>query len=276
MIAFSVLMSVYARENPQWLRQSLSSILSEQIVKPAQVVLVVDGPLNDELELVIADFQQHYGYILDVCRLESNRGLGYALYEGLLHCKFDWVARMDADDIALPQRFSCQLEFIMRNSDVDIVGSYAEDMDETGATIGERKVPVGAAQIHQLMWTCPLIHPSVMYRKSVVLMAGSYSKTLKRRQDYDLWFRCAKAGAGFANIAEPLIRYRITDQTYARNSFGVAWNQAIIGFKGCRDLSLGLKAQVGVFYPVAKAVLPLKLRKGLEGIIKKFDPRGKH
>lgn len=276
MTAFSVLMSVYARENPQWLRQSLSSILSDQTVKPAQVVLVADGPLHDELEQVIADFQQHYGDILDVCRLDSNRGLGHALCEGLLHCKFDWVARMDADDIALPQRFSRQLDFITHNPQVDIVGSYAEDMDATGAAIGVRKVPVGAAQIHQLMWTCPLIHPSVMYKKSVVLTAGSYSKTLKRRQDYDLWFRCAKAGAGFANIAEPLIRYRITDQTYARNSVSVAWNQAIIGFKGCRALSLGLKAQVGVFYPVVKAVLPLKLRKGLEGIIKKFDPRGKH
>ncbi|MEO3879134.1 glycosyltransferase [Rheinheimera fenheensis] len=273
---FSVLMSVYARENPHWLRQSLSSILADQTVKPAQVVLVADGPLHDELEQVIADFKQYYGEILDICRLDSNRGLGYALNEGLLHCKFDWIARMDADDIALPQRFSRQLDFIKQNPEVDIVGSYAEDMDAGGASISIRKVPVGAAQIHQLMWTCPLIHPSVMYRKSVVLSAGSYSKTLKRRQDYDLWFRCARAGAGFANIAEPLIRYRITDQTYARNNVSVAWNQAIIGFKGCRALSLGLKAHLGVFYPVIKAILPLKLRKGLEGIIKKFDPRGNH
>jgi hypothetical protein len=96
---------------------------------------------------------------------------------------------------------------------------------------------------------------------------------LKRRQDYELWFRCAKSGAKFANIDEPLIRYRITDQTYARNSIKVTWTQAIIGFKGSRELSLGFKAQIGVFYPVIKAILPLKLRKSIENIVKKFDPR---
>lgn len=273
MIAFSVLMSVYTQDNPQWLRQSLSSILSNQTVKPTQVVLVADGPLNDKLEQVIAEFQNNYDEIFEVYRLVCNLGLGHALYQGLLQCRFDLVARMDADDIACSERFYRQLYFMKQNPDVDILGSYAEDIDSTGAVIGLRKVPIDKAKIYQLMWTCPLIHPTVMYKKSVILKVGSYSKTLKRRQDYELWFRCAKSGAKFANIDEPLIRYRITDQTYARNSIKVTWTQAIIGFKGSRELSLGFKAQIGVFYPVIKAILPLKLRKSIENIVKKFDPR---
>lgn len=245
MIAFSVLMSVYAKENPQWLRQSLSSILCEQTVKPTQLILVADGPLGSELEGVITYFQQLFNDIIEVLRLPHNVGLGYALNEGLQLCKFDLVARMDADDIALPERFTRQLNFITQNPHIDIVGSYAEDMDATGATIDVRKVPLVMEEIHALIWSCPLIHPSVMFKKDVVLKAGSYSKTLKRRQDYDLWFRCARNGAYFANIPEALIRYRITDNTYARNSLKVSWQQAIIGYKGCRALSLGAKAQIG-------------------------------
>jgi glycosyltransferase involved in cell wall biosynthesis len=274
MIVFSVLMSVYSKENPQWLHQSLSSILLDQTVKPAQVVLVADGPLSEELEQVIADFQKTYFDVFEVFRLVCNRGLGHALHHGLLQCKFDLVARMDADDVSHPDRFSRQLEFMKKNPSVDILGSYAEDIDSVGEIVGVRKVPISHEQIHGLMWTCPLIHPSVMYKKSIVINAGSYSKTLKRRQDYELWFRCAISGAKFANLAETLIHYRITDQTYARNDIKVAWAQATIGFKGSRALSLGLKAQVGVFYPVIKAVLPLKFRKILERVFKKIDPRG--
>ena len=276
MTPFSVLVSVYAKEKPNWLAEALDSILVKQSVLPSEVVLVVDGPITDELEAVILKYKSQYSETFVVHHLSSNYGLGYALNEGLKICKYDLIARMDADDIAQPNRFKVQLAFMQDNPIVDILGSSAEDINENGESIAVRSVPSEHDDIYKLMWTCPLIHPSVIFKKNVVLNAGSYTKNLKRRQDYELWFRCAQQGAHFANICEPLIRYRITDNTYARNSLKVAWQQAMIGYKGCRALSLGLKAHIGVFYPVFKALLPLKARKVLEGLIKNFDPRGKH
>lgn len=273
---FSVLISVYAKENANWLAESLDSILVKQSVLPSEVVLVVDGPVTGELEAVISKYKSQFSETFVVHHLPSNCGLGYALNEGLKVCKYDLIARMDADDIAQPNRFEVQLAFLLDNPSVDILGSFAEDINENGIPIAVRTVPSERDDIYELMWTCPLIHPSVIFKKNVVLNAGSYTKNLKRRQDYELWFRCAQQGAHFANIREPLIRYRITDNTYARNSLKVAWQQAMIGYRGCRALSLGLKAHIGVFYPVFKALLPLKARKVLEGLIKNFDPRGKH
>lgn len=275
MIPFSLLISVYAKENPSWLAEALDSVLVKQSVLPTEVVLIVDGPINAELDAIISQYKTIYNEAFVVHHLPLNHGLGYALNEGLKICKYDMIARMDADDIAQPNRFSVQLNFMQDNPDVDILGSFAEDINENGEPIAIRTVPAEHEGIFKLMWACPLIHPSIMFKKSVIAKAGSYSKTLKRRQDYDLWFRCAKNGAHFANITEPLVKYRITDNTYAKNSLKVAWNQAMIGYKGCRALSLDSKAHIGVFYPVLKALLPLQARKALEGMIKKFDPRGK-
>lgn len=275
MIPFSLLMSVYAKENPNWLDKALDSVLVKQSVLPTEVVLIVDGPINTELETIISKYKIKYNKIFVVHYLPLNNGLGYALNEGLKICKYDLIARMDADDIAQPNRFCVQLAFMRDNPNVDILGSFAEDINENGESIAIRAVPAKHEYIYKFMWACPLIHPSIMFKKNVVIKAGSYSKTLKRRQDYELWFRCAKNGAHFANITEALIQYRITDNTYAKNSIKVAWKQAMIGYKGCRDLSLGSRAHIGVFYPVLKALLPLKARKALEGLIKRFDPRRK-
>lgn len=275
MIPFSLLISVYANENPTWLMEAFNSVLINQNILPDEVILVVDGPVTDEIESIILKYKSEYTNPFIVHHLPINRGLGYALNEGLKICKYDLIARMDADDIAEPSRFEKQLAFMRDNSDIDILGSFAEDINEQAEIIGIRPVPTKHEEIYKLMWSCPLIHPSIMFKKSAVLDSGSYSKSLKRRQDYDLWFRCARNGARFANLPEALIRYRITDNTYARNSLGVAWQQAMIGYKGCRVLSLGIKAHIGVFYPVIKALLPLKARKAFEKLIKKFDPRGK-
>lgn len=273
MMEFSLLMAVYSGENPIWLDESLESIFNEQEITPNEVVLVIDGPITLELESVISKFVEKYPSIFNLHRLSENKGLGYALNEGLEKCSFDLVARMDADDIAYPNRFKKQLVFMNENPDVDILGGGAEIINEVGTSTGFRSVPTTHSKIIELMWSCPLIHPSVMYRKSTILNVGSYSKILKRRQDYDLWFRCAEYGANFVNLPEPLISYRITDNSYSKNSLSVSWQQAMIGFKGCKSLSLNSVAYLGVFYPVIKSLLPFRLRRVLDSLLSKLDPR---
>ena len=269
---FSVLLSVYKGENPEWLKQSINSIYFEQTLKPSEIIMVLDGPLTSELYTIVS-FLKSKIPIIKTIEFEVNRGLGNALYEGLKSCSYEIVARMDADDIAVSNRFERQIEYLSTHTDVDIVGSFAKNIDFNGNISCDRMVPVSHSQIVSLMWTCPFIHPSVMFKKSLVLASGSYSKTLKRRQDYDLWFRCAIKGAHFANIAEYLLFYRITDDTYKRNSFKVAYNQAKIGFLGFVKLGLGFKAILGVFYPLLKSILPLSLRKLVEKTFYKYDPR---
>ena len=107
---FSVLMSVYYKDNPVWLKQAVDSVLNNTI-KPNQIVVVIDGQIPNELEQVITEYKES----LDILRLEKNSGLGAALQQGLLKCKYPLVARMDSDDISLPGRFEKQLREFEKN-----------------------------------------------------------------------------------------------------------------------------------------------------------------
>jgi glycosyltransferase involved in cell wall biosynthesis len=120
---FSVLLSVYKKENPSYLKQALTSIWDEQTLKPDQIVLVKDGALTLELDNVINEWLKKLGSLLTIVELPKNVGLGTALIEGLKYCKYDIVARMDTDDISLPQRFEKQIAFFEQNKDSVIVGS---------------------------------------------------------------------------------------------------------------------------------------------------------
>lgn len=270
---FSVLMSIYKGENATWLEKSLDSVVFGSQITPSQIVCVFDGPVTEELESVFTKYDNQFEGLIKKIKLPINVGLGRALREGLGFCKYELVARMDADDIIEPSRFTKQVKLLDENKEIDIVGTMAWDIDESGNAVSLRRVPEKDGQIKELLWTCPIIHPSVMFRKSKVLEAGSYSTHLRRRQDYELWFRCAKNGCNFHNIQEPLIRYRVTDDSHKRNSLSVAWEQYKIGLNGVKTLELGWRARVGVLYPVIKAAMPLPVRKALIKLVRRFDPR---
>lgn len=274
-IDVSVLMSVYAGDEAKWFDEALRSVLLEQTLKPAQLVLVIDGKLSPDLDAVISHYQSQYADVIDVVRLAKNQGLAHALNAGLSHCKYELVARMDADDISAPERLATQYDYFGAHEDLDILGTAAVDISAHGEEVGKRGVPTEHAELYKLMWTCPLIHPSVMFKKSKILAVGGYSETLKRRQDYELWFRCAEQGYQFANLPQALIRYRVTDDSLKRNSLSVAWNQYKIGLRGVSSLGLGFKARLGVAFPVIKALLPTPLRKLLIRLANMFDPRGR-
>jgi len=269
----SVLMSVYRGDEPHWFDEALQSILINQT--PDQFVLVVDGAVSELVENVISTYKSKFPAVLDVIRLENNKGLAHALNVGLRHCHYELVARMDADDISYPERLKVQKQRFTSDNTLDILGSPAIDINAEGVKLGKRGVPRSHEEIYKLMWTCPLVHPSVMFKKDRILAAGGYSEELKRRQDYELWFRCADLGYRFANTEEPLIKYRVTDDSHKRNSLSVAWSQYKIGLKGVSSLGLGFKARMGVAFPVVKALLPTPLRKLLIHVANLFDPRGR-
>lgn len=271
---FSLLITIYSNDCPQWFDECLNSVLVNQTRLPSEVILVLDGPVPQEIELVFQKYNDLLKERFVVVRISENKGLGNALKIGLEKCSYELVARMDADDLSMPNRFQKQLERFHLDDSLDILGSNANLIDADGTNFGTKFVPEEHDRIYSLLWTCPLIHPSVMFKKSTVLNSGSYASYLRRRQDYELWFRCALRGARFYNIQEPLISYRMTSDTFKKTDFNKAWEQYKIGVKGVRNLNLGIKARVGVAYPLLKSILPVRVRQRLHSVIGSFDPRG--
>jgi glycosyltransferase involved in cell wall biosynthesis len=205
---FSVLISVYAKESPLFLDAALQSI-GQQTRKADEIVLVKDGPLTEELEKVIASHLGTSKIPYVIVPLEKNSGLGIALNEGLKRCRFPWVARMDGDDIAMPDRFAVQTDYLAHNPDTDVLGSWiSEFSDDPHQSSGERRPPCGHHEIFEYA-KCrnPLNHMTVMFRKKSVEDIGGYM-TMNGFEDYYLWIRMLKKGYTFANIDRVLVKAR--------------------------------------------------------------------
>ncbi len=213
---FSVAVSIYEKDNPDYVDISLNSITIEQSLKPTEIVLVMDGPVSDELEKVIEKHENAYpGF--KVIRLKKNQGLGNALKLAVENASCDIVARMDSDDISSPDRFKKQMEFLNQNPNVDIVGgNITEFIGDPENIVGKRTVPISDTQIKEYMKIrCPLNHVSVMFRKSSVLKSGNYLDWFCN-EDYYLWIRMYLAGMKFANISEDFVNVRVGKDMYNR------------------------------------------------------------
>lgn len=266
----SVLMAIFAGEKAGSLRNALQSLVDQNL--PAdEVVLVLDGPVPQKLLNVIDGFRS--GLNIKVVSLEQNRGLGAALKYGLERCSNEFVARLDADDTALPDRLQQQLSRFEAEFNLDILSGYAIEIDRDGKRGRVRTVPESHEQIINTLWANPIIHPAVMFKRERILDVGSYDPLLRRRQDYELWFRCAAAGLKFGNVPRPLIEYRFTSETHKRQSRRGAWQQGLIGFRGSRLIGLSLWKQLACFAPFARSLLPTSMRHHAYRVMQKFDPR---
>lgn len=216
----SVLLSVYKKESPVFLNQALLSIYDEQLLKPNQIVLVKDGPLTSELDEVISAWQVKLGDIFAVVALPQNIGLGAALNEGLKHCQYELVARMDTDDVALPERFAKQVEFMNSNSDVVAASAILEEWDEGFQyKQGIRLLPTDSAALANFAKRrSPLSHPLAIFRKSVVLEAGGYPP-LRKAQDYALWSLLLSKGYKLANLPDVLLKMRTGNEMLGRRGW---------------------------------------------------------
>lgn len=205
---FSVLMSIYYKEKPEYFNRAMQSIYDEQRVKPSEIVLVQDGLLNDELYKSISNWQDKLGSVFKTVALEKNVGLGDALNIGLENCSYDIIARMDTDDIAIKNRFEKQLK-VFENSDTDICSSWVSEFEHDENKIASyRKLPELHKDISKYFKIRNAInHPAVMYKKSVVEKADGYQKMMWF-EDYYLWARMILNGAKFYNIQEPLVNMR--------------------------------------------------------------------
>lgn len=210
----SVLLSLYYKESPTALRQSLDSIFNQSIF-PTEIILVKDGPLTPELEEVLKEYSKHSN--LKIVPLKENQGLGKALNEGLKHCSYDIVARMDTDDIAKPDRFEKQLKVFQEHPKIDVVGSWIDEFEgEPTHVISTRKLPGNHKDIYlYAQKRNPLNHPVVMFKKQAVMAAGGYQH-FPLFEDYYLWVRMLLNGAKFHNIQESLLYFRFSPDMFKR------------------------------------------------------------
>lgn len=204
---FSVLMSVYDKESPCFLFDALNSVF-EQTLQADEVILVEDGILNSSLENVILDFESKYKN-LKVLRFESNRGLGEALNDGLRACKNEYVFRMDTDDICRKDRFEVQMKYLIKNPNIDILGTNMIEYDYDMKNIVSKKVvPETHEEIRKyIKKRNPMNHPTVVYKKSKVLEVNSY-EDYPFFEDYYLWAKMIKNGCVFYNMQEELYNFR--------------------------------------------------------------------
>ncbi len=212
---FSVLMSVYYKENPNYLRDAIESVLN-QTVKADEIVVIKDGKLTVELDMILKEYNDKYEGLFKIIEFKSNRGLGVALREGVLRCSNEIIARMDTDDIARKDRFEKQLE-ILKDKNIDIVGSNISEFDgEISNIISNRTVPEKSKDIELFSKKRnPFNHMTVMYKKDAVLKAGNYEEFLWF-EDYNLWVRMFISGAKGYNIQENLVNARTGKDMFAR------------------------------------------------------------
>ena len=254
---YSVLMSLYKKEKPEYLKLALDSMLN-QTVAPDEIVLVEDGPLTEELYAVLNEYP-----MLHRVKNETNLGLGLALNVGLKQCRNELVARMDTDDCSKPDRCEKQLARFAEKPYLAIVGSHIDEfVGDISNVISKRVVPTSSDEIYNYAKKRSAFnHPAVMYSKTAVLENDGYAD-LKRNQDVDLFGRMQFEGYKAENIDEALLWFRSSDElAKRRKSWQNTWSYIAtirkfwkMGYASFSDYVIIAVAQTGMY------LMPVKLQ----------------
>ena len=208
---FSVLMSVYKNDNPEFLRAALRSIYYEQTRKPDEIVVVFDGPLTKELYGVLDSFKKGIEKVVKYYPLNENKGLGEALRIGSKKCTGEYILRMDSDDVSDPYRFEKQIAYVEAHPDIDVVGTDIAEFNKSPFEENKR-VRVCPAKHEDIVLMGkkrnPMNHVSVCMKKSALEKCGGY-QTLLLLEDYYLWLHMIVSGCKLANINESLVYVRV-------------------------------------------------------------------
>ncbi|WP_243854572.1 glycosyltransferase [Canibacter zhoujuaniae] len=209
---FTLLMSVYAGDTAHDLKRAFESSVQEQTLAPAEAVIVQDGPVSPELAAMLETIAAAAPIRTKIIKLARNQGLGAALNNGLAACSYEYVARMDADDVSLPERFATQWARVQRDN-LDLLGTGMYEFSSDHTTPGMRRVPpTGAAIRTHIRTHNPVNHPTMLYRKSAVEAVGGYDE-MGSMEDYYLVIRMLANGSKVDNLAEPLLAYNVGDTT---------------------------------------------------------------
>jgi len=217
---FSVLMSIYKKENPKYFDIAMQSIWDNQTLKPCEIVLVEDGELTLPLYEIIKKWKDKLNDILVSIPLKQNVGFAKALNIGLDYCSSELIMRMDTDDISMPNRFEIQYQYMQKNKSVSACGTYIEEFDQNNVEYKNiLKLPVENEDLKEFVkLRSPICHPSSMFRKKDILEVGNYPE-LRLGQDYALWSVLIARGYEISNIPKVLLKLRTNSDFFKRRGW---------------------------------------------------------
>lgn len=265
----SVLMTVY--NGIDHLRSSIESVLTQSYTDLELIVVddaSTDGSREYLSEVAVRDSR------VRTFRHEVNLGRSTSARLGVSLCRGRYIARLDADDEMESTRIARQAQFMDANPDIDLLGSWATEIDSEGTPLRVRAMPHRHEDIRRLLWANPIIHSSVLVRRSALNQVGSYDGSLRYLEDYDLWFRCIAHGLRACNLEEPLVRYRIGDhQLRKRRRWAWISTKVAVGFRGCWSTRAGPSAYGAVLVSSLVWLLPKSLSSTLRRAARRLDPR---
>ena len=258
---YSVLMSVYYKEQAENLREAIDSILN-QTVKTNEFIIVKDGPLTEKLDNTIKEYVEEYPGVFKIVTLKKNMGLAKALNKGIEQCSNEIIARMDSDDISMPDRMERQLEAMEANRADILSGTIVEFDESVDKPTAKRELPEKNEQIIEFAKKrSPFNHPAVMFKKSAVLAVGGYQH-FPYFEDYYLWVRMLQNGAKAMNLAQPLLLMRAGQAMYSRRG-GLKYLKCVYRFRKylwkCKFSSFG-DFFISVSAQTAVCLLPNRVR----------------
>lgn len=211
----SVLMGVHRLD--EYVFPAIDSVLTQKEVA-FELIVIANGANADEVGNSIA---AHYQGDERLRVLYSKVGqLAHALNIGLSNARYDYIARMDADDISCSDRLITQLNHLIENN-LDLVGCDVQLINKESQVIGIRKTPKGKSINRAVSITSPFVHPTILAKRDIIIDARGYSGGFNS-EDYDLWLRLRRSGVAWDNMSEPLVQYRIHDAASQRNILGYA------------------------------------------------------
>lgn len=268
-----VIMSVYKNDKLRFLKESVQSILNQTFIQ-FDYYLVFDGSVDPGIYSYVTSINDER---VRLFLLEKNGGLAialnYLLAIILKNPEYKIIARMDADDVSLPERFEKQYKFLSENLDVACVGCWYQEIDESGRHLSDRKLPSGHEALRRRYYTkAPFAHPSIMYRRGLIEKAGFYPVDTVLMEDNALWGKALKGGLKFANIPEFLFKFRIDRDFYKRRSgFRYGWSYIRTKFKVNNALDTPL---YGYLIPLVRGflmMLPVFFLKTLYHLHRKYS-----
>lgn len=262
----SVIMSVYKNDNKDHFKCAVDSLLNQTYL-PSEIIIVVDGLVNKGIDVLLKEYSKLD--VFNIIKLKKNKGLANALNTGFLESKYEFIARMDSDDICIPSRFEKQIDFFKTNKDIQILGGQIiQFKNKIEEKVLRRKLPIKHIEMISLMKTrSPFAHPTVMFKKEVMTKTQGYS-TVYFPEDYDFFVRSFLHGFKFANLDENILFFRLGEdevssikrrwgKEYAKSEFKLYMHFYRINFFNLFDL---LKM---ILLKIPLRLLPFRLFKSI-------------
>jgi glycosyltransferase involved in cell wall biosynthesis len=227
---YSVLMPVYIKDNPEWLKIALDGMMA-QTLPPSEFVIVKDGKITEELNKVLNEYKQKHPVLFKIMGFDENRGVGLASKFGVENCSYDYIARMDADDYCIPERIEKQYEAFGKNEKLGAVGCLVDEFTDSPENVISRvMLPLKHEDIVRFAKKrCPIRHSALLMKKEALVNSGNYSD-IRIGEDYDVAVKLIMHGFEICNIPEVYVYMRINPDFFKRRG-GIKFLKSIYRLK---------------------------------------------